>query len=143
MASLPHAASLGTSSAYPAVDSCLASTRCRLACLVGGSQDFHAAGRVTVAGEVTSQREVPVRLGTTADLGIHVSGLGGVAMSRPEEGADTELRGTLSERVPGHVRLGVPSNLPAELSTFVGRADDLERGARLLGGSRLVTFTGA
>jgi len=37
----------------------------------------------------------------------------------------------------------VPSNLPAELSTFVGRTDDLERGARLLGESRLVTFTGA
>jgi predicted ATPase len=29
------------------------------------------------------------------------------------------------------------------LSTFVGRVDDLERGARLLGESRLVTFTGA
>jgi predicted ATPase len=37
----------------------------------------------------------------------------------------------------------VPSNLPAELSTFVGRAGDLERGAGLLGESRLVTFTGA
>jgi predicted ATPase/DNA-binding CsgD family transcriptional regulator len=48
-----------------------------------------------------------------------------------------------SERAPGHVRLGVPSNLPAELSTFVGRVDDLQRGARLLGESRLVTFTGA
>jgi predicted ATPase/DNA-binding CsgD family transcriptional regulator len=59
------------------------------------------------------------------------------------EGADTELRGTKSERAPEHVRLGVPSNLPAELSTFVGRVDDLERGAGLLGGSRLVTFTGA
>jgi predicted ATPase/DNA-binding CsgD family transcriptional regulator len=34
-------------------------------------------------------------------------------------------------------------NLPAELSTFVGRADDLNRGARLIGESRLVTFTGA
>ena len=37
----------------------------------------------------------------------------------------------------------MPSNLPAELSTFVGRAGDLDRGARLLGESRLVTFTGA
>jgi predicted ATPase/DNA-binding CsgD family transcriptional regulator len=37
----------------------------------------------------------------------------------------------------------VPSNLPAELSSFVGRADDLERGTVLLGESRLVTFTGA
>jgi hypothetical protein len=44
----------------------------------------------------------------------------GVAMGRPVEGADTELRGTKSERAPGHVRLGAPSNLPAELSTFVG-----------------------
>ena len=64
-------------------------------------------------------------------------------MGSQVEGADTGLRGTKSERAPGHVRLGVPSNLPAELSTFVGRADDLERGARLLGESRLVTFTGA
>ena len=37
----------------------------------------------------------------------------------------------------------MPDNLPAELSTFVGRAADLERGVRLLGASRLVTFTGA
>ena len=64
-------------------------------------------------------------------------GLG--ATSDPERGS----RVARSERAPGHVRLGVPSNLPAELSTFVGRADDLERGARLLGESRLVTFTGA
>ena len=70
-------------------------------------------------------------------------GLGGVAMGPQVEGAGTELRGTKSERAPGHVRLGVPSNLPAELSTFVGRVDDLERGAGLLGASRLVTFTGA
>lgn len=33
--------------------------------------------------------------------------------------------------------------MPAELSTFVGRVDDLGRGARLVGESRLVTFTGA
>ena len=59
------------------------------------------------------------------------------------EGADIELRAPQSEGAPGHVRLGVPSNLPAELSTFVGRVNDLERGARLLGESRLVTFTGA
>jgi predicted ATPase/DNA-binding CsgD family transcriptional regulator len=70
-------------------------------------------------------------------------GLGSVAMGPPVEGADTELGGAKSEWAPGHVRLGVPSNLPAELSTFVGRTDDLECGARLLGESRLVTFTGA
>ena len=64
-------------------------------------------------------------------------------MDRRAEGADPELRAARSKRAPGHVRLGVPSNLPAELSTFVGRVDDLERGVGLLGGSRLVTFTGA
>ena len=64
-------------------------------------------------------------------------------MDPPVEGADTEPRGTKSERAPDHVRPAVPSNLPAELSTFVGRADDLESGERLLGESRLVTFTGA
>ena len=65
------------------------------------------------------------------------------AVGGPVEGADTEVRIAKSARPPGHVRLGVPSNLPAELSTFVGRANDLERGAGLLGESRLVTFTGA
>ena len=64
-------------------------------------------------------------------------------MGRPVGAADTERRAARSERYPGHVRLGVPSNLQAELSTFVGRADDLERGTRLIGESRLVTFTGA
>jgi predicted ATPase/DNA-binding CsgD family transcriptional regulator len=64
-------------------------------------------------------------------------------MGRRVEGPGTEPHAASSERAPGHVRLGVPSNLPAELSTFVGRADDLERGARLLGESRLATFTGA
>jgi predicted ATPase/DNA-binding CsgD family transcriptional regulator len=67
----------------------------------------------------------------------------GGAVGRPVERADTGLHIARSERAPEHVRLGVPSNLPAELSTFVGRADDLERGTGLLGESRLVTFTGA
>lgn len=58
------------------------------------------------------------------------------------EGADTQLPAASSQQASGHVRLGVPSNLPAELSTFVGRADDLVRGAELVGESRLVTFTG-
>jgi predicted ATPase len=64
-------------------------------------------------------------------------------MARPGEGAATEFRAARPERAHGHVRPGVPSNLPAELSTFVGRADDLKRGVRLLAESRLVTFTGA
>jgi predicted ATPase len=59
------------------------------------------------------------------------------------EGADTQLPAASSRRAPGHVRLGVPSNLPAELSSFVGRVDDLVSGAQLVGESRLVTFTGA
>ncbi|MFC4948121.1 helix-turn-helix transcriptional regulator [Pseudonocardia sp. GCM10023141] len=42
-----------------------------------------------------------------------------------------------------HLRLGVPSNLPAEASTFVGRRGDLERGVALLAGTRLLTLTGA
>ena len=76
-------------------------------------------------------------------LWAYMFGLGGVAMGPQVEGADTGLGGSKPERAPGHGRLGVPGNLPAELSTFVGRADDLERGAQLLGQSRLVTFTGA
>ena len=40
-----------------------------------------------------------------------------------ERADGTKLRITTSDRVPGQVWLGVPSNLPAELSTFVGRAE--------------------
>lgn len=36
-----------------------------------------------------------------------------------------------------------PGNLPAELSSFVGRRDDLDRCATLLAGTRLLTLTGA
>jgi predicted ATPase/DNA-binding CsgD family transcriptional regulator len=64
-------------------------------------------------------------------------------MGRPVEGAGTGLPVAGSGRAGGRGRPGMPGNLPAELSTFVGRADDLERGAGLLGESRLVTFTGA
>ncbi len=67
----------------------------------------------------------------------------GGAMGRPVDGADAGLAVAGSERALGHGRLGVPCNLPTELSTFVGRADDLERGMGLLSESRLVTFTGA
>ena len=40
-------------------------------------------------------------------------------------------------------RLGVRGNLPAEISSFVGRAGDLARGADLLREGRLLTLTGA
>src|SRR5215467_7883695 len=76
-------------------------------------------------------------------MGRGMAAFGRGAMGRLVEGAGTGLPIAGSERAGGHGRLGVPSNLPAELSTFVGRADDLERGVRLLGESRLVTFTGA
>lgn len=42
-----------------------------------------------------------------------------------------------------HAAVPVPGNLPAELSSFVGRHDDLDRCAALLGGTRLLTLTGA
>ena len=50
-------------------------------------------------------------------------------MAGRAEGADAEPGAVGRDRVPGHVRLGVPSNLPAELSTFVGRVGDFN-GAR-------------
>ena len=42
-----------------------------------------------------------------------------------------------------HARLGVRGNLPAEISSFVGRAGDLARCADLLRRGRLLTLTGA
>jgi hypothetical protein len=48
-------------------------------------------------------------------------------MGRPVEGAGTGLPVAGSGRAGGRGRPGTPGNLPAELSTFVGRADDLAR----------------
>ncbi|HEX5121197.1 MAG TPA: AAA family ATPase [Pseudonocardiaceae bacterium] len=45
--------------------------------------------------------------------------------------------------MPDSGRLGVPSNLPGELSSFVGREADLDRGAALVAATRLLTLTGA
>src|ERR1700685_3302439 len=50
--------------------------------------------------------------------------------SRRAEPARCELTGTPTRGHSSTFGLGVPSNLPAELSTFVGRVDDLPRRAR-------------
>jgi predicted ATPase/DNA-binding CsgD family transcriptional regulator len=44
---------------------------------------------------------------------------------------------------PGvHQRLGPPSNLPAELSSFVGRTQHVQRGVRMIASTRLLTLCG-
>ena len=54
--------------------------------------------------------------------------------------ADTGAESAVPRR---HRQLGVPSNLPAEASSFVGRHEDIACAGRLLAAGRLLTLTGA
>jgi len=78
---------------------------------------------------------------TLTDLGVHrLKDLG-----RPERIFQLTAPGLPSE-FPALRSLGNPAllnNLPAELSTFVGRAAELKEVRALVGSSRLVTLTGA
>ena len=50
---------------------------------------------------------------------------------------------TDAARAPRHGRLGVPSNLPEAVSSFVGRSSDIARADDLLTAARVLTLTGA
>ena len=50
---------------------------------------------------------------------------------------------TDAARAPRHGRLGVPSNLPEAVSSFVGRSSDIARADDLLTATRVLTLTGA
>jgi predicted ATPase len=72
------------------------------------------------------------RFGSAADLAQALRGLLGTDLVEPRRGG-----------APDRVSTRVPSNLPASLTSFVGRRDEMEEIAGLLGRERLVTLTGA
>ena len=60
----------------------------------------------------------------------------------PERLAQVDADGLRSEFPPLHSIDARPNNLPTQLTSFVGRRDELEEALRLLRGSRLLTLTG-
>ena len=113
--------------------------------------DVHRAARVAAVGYggqvLLSETAaalvldwIPARAGLK-DLGVHrLKDLG-----RPERIFQLQVPGLQAEFPPLH-SLGNPAllnNLPAQLSTFVGRARELSEVRALVESSRLVTLTGA
>jgi predicted ATPase/class 3 adenylate cyclase len=63
-------------------------------------------------------------------------------LSRPERLYQLVLEGLEQDFPPPRTLEARPNNLPAQLTRFIGRADEIARISELLGGNRLVTLTG-
>lgn len=91
--------------------------------------------------------------GATADLvadsldgGLYLTDLGAHRLrdlSRPEYVWQLVGPGLERDHPPLRSLDAVPNNLPVQLSSFIGRDEDITQGLRLLGESRLLTLTGA
>ena len=64
-------------------------------------------------------------------------------LSRPERVWQLAGPGLEADHPPLRSLDATPNNLPVQLSSFVGRDGDIAQGVRLLGETRLLTFTGA
>jgi predicted ATPase/class 3 adenylate cyclase len=96
----------------------------------GGQVLLSAASRALV--EAALPEDVTLR-----DLGAHRL----KDLDRPEHLAQAVIGG-LGQDFPPLRSLEIPNNLPAELSSFVGRQREVDEAATLLAGTRLLTLTG-
>jgi predicted ATPase/class 3 adenylate cyclase/DNA-binding CsgD family transcriptional regulator len=64
-------------------------------------------------------------------------------LSRPERVWQLDGPGLTPEHPPLRSLDATPNNLPVQVSSFIGRDDDIAQGARLMDESRLLTLTGA
>jgi predicted ATPase/class 3 adenylate cyclase/DNA-binding CsgD family transcriptional regulator len=64
-------------------------------------------------------------------------------LSRPERVWQLDGPGLADEHPPLRSLDATPNNLPVQVSSFIGREDDIAQGARLMDQSRLLTVTGA
>src|SRR5439155_21546310 len=110
--------------------------------------DVHRAARVASAGhggqvlitETTRalvEHALPPRL-TLKDLGLHRL----KDMARPERLFQLSLEGLPSEFPALKTLEATPNNLPTQLTSFIGRDDQVREAKQLLTRSRLLTLTG-
>lgn len=110
--------------------------------------DVHRAARIAAAAHggqvvlseptaVLVERELPGGL-ALRDLGEHRL----KDLSRPETIFQLEIEGLDSEFPALRTLDAVPNNLPLQVTSFVGRRDELARALGLLQGSRVLTITG-
>jgi predicted ATPase/class 3 adenylate cyclase len=109
--------------------------------------DVHRAARIAAAGHggqvllsetsgVLVETTLPESV-TLRDLGIHRL----KDLDQPEHLSQLIIPG-LDQEFPAIRTLETPSNLPAELTSFVGRQREVDEGSELLATARLLTLTG-
>ena len=109
--------------------------------------DVHRAARIGAAGHggqillsrasrALVQSALPQGV-TLRELGVHRL----KDLDEPEDLAEVVIAG-LDEEFPAIRTLETPSNLPAELTSFVGRQREVDGASELLASTRLLTLTG-
>jgi predicted ATPase/class 3 adenylate cyclase len=110
--------------------------------------DVHRAARIAGAahGGQVILSDVTRRLVETAlPFGVKVRHLGEHRLkdlAEPERLHDLDIEGLAAEFPPPRTIDARPSNLPAEMTSFVGREQEIAEIERLLEGTRLLTLTG-
>ena len=110
--------------------------------------DVHRAARIAAAAHggqvvlseptaVLVERDLPAGL-TLRDLGAHRL----KDLLQPETILQLNVAGLVSEFPPLRTLEAVPNNLPLQVTTFVGRRDELAGALRLMEASRVLTITG-
>jgi predicted ATPase/class 3 adenylate cyclase len=101
--------------------------------------DAAHGGQVILSGATRALVERDLSPGTTVrDLGPHRL----KDLAHPEELFDLAIERLPSDFPPPRSLDARPNNLPVQLTSFVGRTEELAEVERLLEGSRLVTLTG-
>ena len=110
--------------------------------------DVNRAARIAAVangGQIVISDTVRALAGGGSDGAFELRDLGEHRLKdllAPERLAQVDADGLRSEFPPLHSIDARPNNLPTQLTSFVGRRDELEEALRLLRGSRLLTLTG-
>ncbi|MGI8929027.1 MAG: hypothetical protein ACR2H0_06145 [Candidatus Limnocylindrales bacterium] len=110
--------------------------------------DVHRAARISSAGhggQVPLSERTRDLVSDTLPSGVSMRDLGEHQLKdidEPERLYQLVIEGLRADFPPPHAQSTRFELLPAEMSSFVGREDELERATDLLTGTRLLTLTG-
>jgi predicted ATPase/class 3 adenylate cyclase len=110
--------------------------------------DVHRAARIAAVGsggQILVSESTRGLVEQTLPAGVELRDLGRHRLKdlpEPERIYDAVIGGLPSEFPPLHSLDAMPNNLPAQLTSFVGRAREVAEARRLLAESRLLTLTG-
>ena len=110
--------------------------------------DVHRAARIAAAGhgeQVVISDATRILTGNELPEGVELLDLGRAQLKdldQPEQVYQLDIDGLRSEFPPLRTLGGTPTNLPAEVTTFLGREREIADVTELIGQTRLLTLTG-